>query len=177
MTATPTSWPVPIGEAARRAGVSGRMVRHYESLGLLAPVARTEAGYRLYAPEAADTVRLIQRAQRLGFSLAEIRALLAAWRAGDLDDAALLATAEARYLALERQITEWRVQQHELELFLQDLRGPDAAAAQTAFLDGGDWAYAAGILAVGVGAAIVFFLFPRREKENELLAEYAAEDA
>ena len=51
------------------------------------------------------------------------------------------------------------------------------AAAQTAFLDGGDWAYAAGILAVGVGAAIVFFLFPRREKENELLAEYAAEDA
>ncbi len=51
------------------------------------------------------------------------------------------------------------------------------AAAQTAFLDGGDWAYAAGILAVGVGAAIVFFLFPRREKENELLAEYATEDA
>ena len=51
------------------------------------------------------------------------------------------------------------------------------AAAQTGFLDGGDWAYAAGILAVGVGAAIVFFLFPRREKENELLAEYAAEDA
>ena len=51
------------------------------------------------------------------------------------------------------------------------------AAAQTAFLDGGDWAYAAGILAVGVGAAIVFCLFPRREKENELLAEYATEDA
>lgn len=51
------------------------------------------------------------------------------------------------------------------------------AAAQTAFLDGGDLAYAAGILAVAVGAAIVFFLFPRREKETALLAEYAYEDA
>ena len=59
--------------------------------------------------------------------------MLTAWQTGDLDDDALLSTAEARYLALERQITEWRVQQHELELFLQDLRGPDAAAAQTAF--------------------------------------------
>ena len=53
----------------------------------------------------------------------------------------------------------------------------DAAEELSRRLDGGDWAYAAGILAVGVGAAIVFFLFPRREKENELLAEYAAEDA
>jgi MerR family copper efflux transcriptional regulator len=122
-----------IGQLARRVGLRPSALRYYEAEGLLSPSDRTEAGYRLYDPAAADTLRLIQRAQRLGFSLAEIRALLAAWQTGNLDDAALLATAEARYLALERQITEWRVQQHELELFLQDLRGPDAAAAQTAF--------------------------------------------
>lgn len=122
-----------IGQLARRAGLRPSALRYYEAEGLLEPAERTEAGYRLYAPEAADTVRLIQRAQRLGFSLAEIRALLTAWRAGDLEDEALLRTAEARYLALERQITDLRVVQHELELFLQDLRGPDAAAAQTAF--------------------------------------------
>ena len=122
-----------IGQLARRVGLRPSALRYYEAEGLLRPSDRTEAGYRLYAPESADTVRLIQRAQRLGFSLAEIRGLLAAWRSGDLDNAELLATAEARYLALERQVTELRVQQHELELFLQDLRGPDAEAAQTAF--------------------------------------------
>jgi len=122
-----------IGQLARQAGLRPSALRYYEAEGLLEPAERTEAGYRLYAPEAADTVRLIQRAQRLGFSLAEIRALLTAWRAGDLEDAELLRTAESRYLALERQITDLRVVQHELELFLQDLRGPDVAAAQTAF--------------------------------------------
>jgi MerR family copper efflux transcriptional regulator len=122
-----------IGQLARQVGLRTSALRYYEAEGLLAPAGRTEASYRLYAPESADTVRLIQRAQRLGFSLAEIRALLTAWQAGDLDNADLLAMAEARYLALERQLTELRVQQRELELFLQDLRGQDTAVAQTAF--------------------------------------------
>ncbi len=122
-----------IGELARQVGLRTSALRYYEGEGLLEPAGRTEAGYRLYEPSSADTVRLIQRAQRLGFSLAEIRALLTAWQAGDLDNAELLTTAEGRYLALERQVTEWRVQQHELELFLQDLRGDEPAAAQTAF--------------------------------------------
>lgn len=122
-----------IGQLARRVGLRPSALRYYEAEGLLTPSGRTESDYRLYAPETVDTVRLIQRAQRLGFSLAEIRALLTAWRAGDLEDGDLLRTAEGRYLTLERQITDLRVQQHELELFLQDLRGPDAEAAQTAF--------------------------------------------
>jgi DNA-binding transcriptional MerR regulator len=122
-----------IGELARQVGLRSSALRYYEAEGLLEPSGRTEAGYRLYDPASVDIVRLIQRAQRLGFSLAEIRALLAAWRGGDLDNEATLTTAESRYLALERQVTELRVQQHELELFLQDLRGGDADAAQTAF--------------------------------------------
>jgi DHA2 family multidrug resistance protein-like MFS transporter len=51
------------------------------------------------------------------------------------------------------------------------------AAAQKSFLDGADWAYAAGIIAIVLGAALVFFLFPRKEREDELLAEYQAQDA
>jgi MFS family permease len=50
-------------------------------------------------------------------------------------------------------------------------------AAQTSFLKGDDWAYTAGIVAVALGAAVVFFLFPKHERENELLAEYATQDA
>ena len=52
-----------------------------------------------------------------------------------------------------------------------------AAAARSSFLDGGDWTYAAGMIAVAAGMAVVFFLFPRREQELELLDRYRAEDA
>lgn len=122
-----------IGELARQVGLRPSALRYYEAEGLLTPSGRTEAGYRLYDATATDTVRLIRQAQRLGFSLAEIRALVGAWRDGDLDNAETLALAEGRYLALERQITELRVQQRELELFLLELRGDAPDTAQTAF--------------------------------------------
>jgi MFS transporter, DHA2 family, multidrug resistance protein len=51
------------------------------------------------------------------------------------------------------------------------------AAAKSSFLDGADWAYTAGIVAILLGATVVFFLFPRREEEERLLAAYQAEDA
>lgn len=111
-----------IGQLAKQVGLRASALRYYEDEGLLAPDARSEAGYRLYRPEAAQRLHLIQRAQRLGFSLADIRTLLDAWDTGNLSDEALLATAEARYLALEEQITELLILQHELERFLEDLR-------------------------------------------------------
>ena len=66
-TAAPASnWPVPIGMAAQRAGVSARMVRHYESLGLLPPVGRTDSGYRQYTEAEVHALRFIRRARDLG---------------------------------------------------------------------------------------------------------------
>jgi hypothetical protein len=50
------------------------------------------------------------------------------------------------------------------------------AAAQTSFVDGADWAYLAGIVAVLLGAALVYFMFPKRDGEQTMLAEFAAED-
>jgi DNA-binding transcriptional MerR regulator len=111
-----------IGELARQVGLRTSALRYYEAEGLLAPAGRSDAGYRLYGPEAVQTLRLIQRAQRLGFSLADIKTLLNGWQSGDLSNETLLATAENRYLALEKAITGLRVEQHELQLFLQDLR-------------------------------------------------------
>jgi Cu(I)-responsive transcriptional regulator len=69
-----------IGEAAKLSGVSAKMVRHYESLGLLPQVARTDSGYRQYGDKEVHTLRFIRRARDLGFSMAEIGELLKLWQ-------------------------------------------------------------------------------------------------
>lgn len=78
--ATAARWPVAIGQAAERAGVSARMVRHYEGLGLLADVARTDSGYRQYTEADVHSLRFIRRARDLGFSMDEIAQLLGLWQ-------------------------------------------------------------------------------------------------
>jgi MerR family copper efflux transcriptional regulator len=72
--------PFNIGDAARQSGVSAKMVRHYESLGLLPRVGRTDAGYRQYTANEVHTLRFIKRSRDLGFSMAEIAQLLKLWQ-------------------------------------------------------------------------------------------------
>jgi len=74
------AWPVNIGEAARLSGVSAKMVRHYEGLGLLPAVARTDSGYRQYSEAEVHTLRFIKRARDLGFSMGEIGELVGLWQ-------------------------------------------------------------------------------------------------
>ena len=74
------AWPVNIGTAAALSGVSAKMVRHYESLGLLPGVGRTGAGYRQYSEPEVHTLRFIKRARDLGFSMAEISELVGLWQ-------------------------------------------------------------------------------------------------
>ncbi|WP_275699226.1 Cu(I)-responsive transcriptional regulator [Ramlibacter paludis] len=74
------SWPVNIGEAAKRSGVSAKMVRHYEGLGLLPRVTRTDGGYRQYSEAEVHTLRFIKRGRDLGFSMEEIGELVGLWQ-------------------------------------------------------------------------------------------------
>ena len=95
-----------IGEAAQRSGVSAKMVRHYESLGLLPLVGRTDSGYRQYGDKDVHTLRFIRRARDLGFGMAEIGELLKLWQnrrraSGDVKRIALNHMAD-----LDRRIAE-----------------------------------------------------------------------
>ena len=126
-----------IGQLAKRAGVRPSTLRYYDAEGLLAPSERSEAGYRLYSPESEQTLLLIQRTHQLGFSLGDIGTRLEGWRSGDVSNEAIIKTAEGRFLALERQVTQLLVAQHELGLFLRDLRerAGEATAAFNQLLD------------------------------------------
>ncbi|MEJ8834864.1 MerR family DNA-binding protein [Ramlibacter sp. AN1133] len=69
-----------IGEAAAAADVTPKMVRHYESLGLIPAAERTEAGYRLYTAREVEMLRFVRQARALGFSIEQIQSLMALWR-------------------------------------------------------------------------------------------------
>ncbi len=69
-----------IGEAARRSGISAKMIRYYEQIGLLPPADRLASGYRSFSAGDVDELRFIRGARDLGFSVAEIGDLLDLWR-------------------------------------------------------------------------------------------------
>ena len=69
-----------IGAAADASGVSAKMIRYYEQIGLLTPAARRANGYRDYGGREVNELRFIGRARSLGFSMAEIAALVSLWR-------------------------------------------------------------------------------------------------
>jgi Cu(I)-responsive transcriptional regulator len=69
-----------IGEAAKHSGVSAKMIRHYEGIGLIPKASRTYSGYRTYSGKDVHTLRFIRQARNLGFSIKQIEELLGLWR-------------------------------------------------------------------------------------------------
>ena len=107
--------PFNIGEAAARSGVSAKMVRHYESLGLMPKVHRTESGYRQYTANDVHTLRFIRRARDLGFSMAEIAELLKLWQNKRRASADVKRIALAHATDLRRRIEEMEAMKRTLE--------------------------------------------------------------
>lgn len=114
---------VSIGQAARASGVSAKMVRHYEALGLLRPVARTEGGYRQYTAADVHTLRFIKRARDLGFAMAEIAELLSLWHDRQRASADVKRIAQAHVADLEKRIAALQDMRHTLQNLLRHCHG------------------------------------------------------
>ncbi|HEY5636449.1 MAG TPA: Cu(I)-responsive transcriptional regulator [Burkholderiales bacterium] len=97
---------VDIGRAASASGVSVKMVRHYESIGLLKNVARTDANYRVYSEKDVHVLRFIRRARMLGFSIEDIRGLLSLWQNRSRPSASVKRIAHGHLEGLEHRIAE-----------------------------------------------------------------------
>lgn len=95
-----------IGAAARAAGVSAKMIRHYEESGVIPKAGRTVAGYRIYREADVHTLRFVHRARALGFSMKEIGTLLGLWRNRRRSSADVQRLAARHLAALDRRIAE-----------------------------------------------------------------------
>lgn len=95
-----------IGQASEASGVSAKMIRYYEEIGLIRPMGRTGNNYRVYGDVEVHVLRFIKRARNLGFSLEETERLLKLWQDKDRTSAAVKDVAQVHIADLERRIAE-----------------------------------------------------------------------
>jgi len=95
-----------IGTAAERSGVPAKTIRYYESVGLIDQAGRTAGGYRVYGERDVETLRFIQRARGLGFSVSDVATLLDLWRDKARASAQVKALAKKHLQEIDRKIAE-----------------------------------------------------------------------
>ena len=114
-----------IGQASKQSGVSQRMIRHYEGIGLIPKAARRDSGYRDYDEKDVHTLRFIRRARDLGFPIEDIGKLLALWQDRGRASADVKALALARAAELKRKARELDDMRRALEHLAANCHGDD----------------------------------------------------
>ncbi|MDH4174885.1 MAG: Cu(I)-responsive transcriptional regulator [Betaproteobacteria bacterium] len=104
-----------IGEAARHSGVTAKMIRHYEGIGLIPKATRTFSGYRTYSANDVHTLRFVRQARNLGFSIKQIEQLLGLWRNQRRPSSKVKALALAHIGELDARITELQAMKRTLQ--------------------------------------------------------------
>ena len=112
-----------IGQASKASGVSQRMIRHYEGIGLIPKAARRQSGYRDYDERDVHTLRFIGRARDLGFPIEEIGKLLALWHDRSRSSAEVKALALSRAEELKRKERDLRAMRRSLEELAKGCEG------------------------------------------------------
>jgi MerR family transcriptional regulator, copper efflux regulator len=114
-----------ISAASRASGVSAKMIRHYEALGLVPGVRRSDAGYRQYDEATVHMLRFIRRARDLGFDTKEIGALLQLWRNKRRSSAEVKRIAARHVAALDERIAVLQAMQRTLSHLAQHCHGDE----------------------------------------------------
>ena len=95
-----------IGQAAKSSGISAKMIRYYEDIGVLPASKRSDAGYRMYSEDDLKTLHFIRHARELGFSTEQMKELLELWKNNDRQSAEVKALTQKHILALKQKIAD-----------------------------------------------------------------------
>lgn len=114
-----------IGQAAAASGISRKMLRYYEDIGLLPPVRRSDSGYRYYSEDDIQRLQFIRRARDMGFSLERIGKLLEFWQDEKRHSADVKALAEQYVAELEENIRQMQAMRDELLAWIDHCHGDE----------------------------------------------------
>jgi len=121
------SYPMNIGEAAQAAGLTAKMIRDYESLGLIPQASRTESGYRQYTKRDVDMLHFIRQARSMSFSIKQIEQLLSLWTDTERESRDVKALAQAQMAELDRKMDELASMKASLEQIASSCPGDHTA--------------------------------------------------
>ena len=114
-----------IGEVAERSGLPAKTIRYYEDVGLIPRPGRSDAGYRQYTERDLATLRFVQRARSLGFSVKEVSALLTLWFDPSRASAEVKAVASTHLGDIDRKIAELQAMRRTLVDLVERCHGDD----------------------------------------------------
>jgi Cu(I)-responsive transcriptional regulator len=118
-------YPLNIGDASAASGVSAKMIRHYEAIGLIAAPKRTFSGYRTYAENEVHSLRFIRQARNLGFSIKQIEALLGLWHNQRRSSSKVKGLALEHIAELDAKIGEMQAMKATLEHLARHCHGDE----------------------------------------------------
>ncbi|MBY0315910.1 MAG: Cu(I)-responsive transcriptional regulator [Bdellovibrionales bacterium] len=114
-----------IGAAAKKSGVNAKLIRHYESIGIIPKATRTEAGYRTYSDIDVNILSFVRRARKLGFSMKEIKKLVSLWRNKTRASSEVKNLAVNHIREMERKISELQDMVKTLKRLAKNCHGDD----------------------------------------------------